>query len=66
MAGYVTMDQLMADCGDREPSLGDEVVLVGTQADAAITAQQLADHAGTIAYEIVSRVGARVPRRYVP
>ncbi len=66
VAGNVTMDQLMADCGDLEPSQGDEVVLVGSQADAAVSAQQLAEHAGTIAYEIVSRVGARVPRRYVP
>ena len=33
VAGNVTMDQLMADCGDLEPSQGDEVVLVGSQAE---------------------------------
>jgi alanine racemase len=66
VAGNVTMDQLVADCGDLEPSPGDEVVLLGRQGDHVVTAQQLAECAGTIGYEIVSRVGVRVPRRYVP
>ncbi len=65
VAGNVTMDQLMADCGDlRADTQGEEVVLLGPQGDEVVPAQQLAERAGTIAYEIVSQVGARVPRRY--
>ena len=62
VAGSVTMDQLMVDCGDLPVASGDEVVLLGTQDDETITAEELADAAGTIAYEIVTRIGQRVPR----
>jgi alanine racemase len=65
VAGNVTMDQLLVDCGDEEVGTGDEVILLGRQGEEEITAAELADRAGTIGYEIVSRVGARVPRRYV-
>lgn len=64
VAGSVTMDQLIVDCGDIEPSPGDEVVLLGTQGDETLTAWELAGSSETIAYEIVARVGPRVPRRY--
>jgi alanine racemase len=64
VAGSVTMDQLIVDCGDLEPARGDEVVLIGRQGDEEITAAELADLAGTINYEIVTRVGPRVPREY--
>ncbi|HEY6567172.1 MAG TPA: alanine racemase [Actinomycetota bacterium] len=66
VAGNVTMDQLMVDCGELQPSLGEEVVLLGQQGDDMITAHELGDRAGTIAYEILARIGARVPRRYRP
>jgi alanine racemase len=59
------MDQLIADCGDHEPSPGDEVVLLGTQRGETVSAWDLADHAGTIAYEIVTRIGERVPREHI-
>ncbi len=65
VAGNITMDQMMIDCGTREIAPGDEVVLVGEQGKDAITANELASHAGTIGYEIVSRIGPRVPREYV-
>ena len=65
VAGTVTMDQLLVDCGDDEVRAGDEVILLGRQGEEEITAAELADRAGTIGYEIVSRVGARVPRSYV-
>ena len=65
VAGRVTMDQTLIDCGDDEVCAGDEVVLLGRQGAEAITAGELADRAGTVGYEIVSRVGARVPRGYV-
>jgi alanine racemase len=65
VAGNVTMDQLLVDCGDLEPSTGDEVVLIGGQDGERIDAWELAERAGTIAYEIVTRIGERVPREYV-
>ncbi len=64
VAGAVTMDQILVDCGDLEVSPGDEVVLLGHQGDAEVTAEELARHAGTIGYEIVSRIGERVPREH--
>jgi alanine racemase len=62
VAGSVTMDQLLVDCGDLDVRAGDEVVLLGAQGDETITAWELARHADTIGYEIVSRIGQRVPR----
>jgi alanine racemase len=65
VAGNVTMDQLVVDCGEHRPEPGDEAVLLGKQGEDEVTADELAGHADTIAYEIVTRVGARVPREYV-
>jgi alanine racemase len=65
LAGRVTMDQILIDCADDEVAAGDEVALLGQQGEEEITAAELAGLAGTVGYEIVSRVGARVPRRYV-
>jgi alanine racemase len=64
VAGTVTMDQLMIDCGDLEVERGDEVVLIGAQEGDSIGADELGRRFGTIGYEIVSRIGDRVPRRY--
>jgi alanine racemase len=64
VAGTVTMDQLMVDVGDDEVAVGDEVVLIGRQGDAEVTAQEWADRLGTIAYEIVCGIGPRAPRSY--
>ncbi|MEO8292891.1 MAG: alanine racemase [Actinomycetota bacterium] len=64
VAGNVTMDQLLVDCGDLAVSAGDEVVLLGEQGAQAITAEELAGAAGTVGYEIVARIGRRVPREY--
>jgi alanine racemase len=65
VAGAVTMDQLMVDCGEVEPETGDEVVLLGAQGAETIDAWELAGHAETIAYEIVTGISARVPREHV-
>jgi alanine racemase len=65
VAGTVTMDQLIVDRGDDEVEVGEEVVLIGTQGDETIAADELGRRFGTIGYEIVSRIGPRVPRRYV-
>jgi alanine racemase len=64
VAGNITMDQLLVDCGDSPVEFGDEVVLIGCQGDETIDAWELARHADTIAWEIVSRIGQRVPRIY--
>jgi alanine racemase len=65
IAGSVTMDQLMVDLGDAPAQPGDEVVLLGRQRDAEITAQEIADRLDTIAYEVVCGIGPRVPRRHL-
>jgi alanine racemase len=67
VAGRVCMDQFVVDLGTSRPdaaSAGDEVVLFGAGDDREPTAQDWAEAAGTISYEIVTRVGARLPRRY--
>jgi alanine racemase len=65
VAGTVTMDQLVVDCGDTEVRIGEEVVLIGSQGGESIAADALGRLFGTIGYEIVSRIGERVPRRYL-
>lgn len=65
IAGTVSMDQFVVDVGDDEVAADDEVVLFGPGDDGEPTAQDWADACGTINYEIVTRVGGRVPREYV-
>jgi alanine racemase len=65
LAGVVTMDQLMADCGTDAVAVGDEVVLIGRQGDEEIGAGEWADRLGTISYEIVCGLTSRLPRRLV-
>ena len=63
LAGTVTMDQIMLDCGpDPDVRVGDEVVLIGRQGEAAVSAWDWARVLDTIAYEVVCGVGPRVPR----
>jgi len=63
LAGAVTMDQIVVDCGPGATvSPGDEAVLLGTQGDEAITASEWATLAGTINYEVLCGIGSRVPR----
>lgn len=65
IAGSVTMDQILVDCGDDPVEVGDEVVLLGRQGAAAIGAEDWAELLGTIAYEIVCGISPRVPRRHL-
>jgi alanine racemase len=65
IAGSVCMDQFVLDVADDEVAAGDDVVLFGPGTDGEPTAQEWADWLGTISYEIVTRIGARVPRTYV-
>ena len=63
LAGMVTMDQIVVDCGlDARVRPGDEVVLLGRQGDEEITADDWAALLGTISYEVVCGVGPRMPR----
>lgn len=63
IAGTITMDQLLIDCGpDAEVAVGDEVVLLGAQGDEEIPAQEWADRLGTITYEVVCGLSPRLPR----
>ena len=66
LAGVVTMDHLLVDCGDDESvAVDDEVVLIGQQGSASLSATEWAERLGTIAYEITCAISARVPRVYV-
>lgn len=61
--GRVCMDQTMIQLDDvPEARAGDTVVLLGEQGDSRITAEDIAEIWGTINYEVVCAIGARVPR----
>ena len=66
LLGRVTMDLLVIDVSQiGSVDVGDEVVLMGRQGDAEISCAELADKAGTITWEITTRVGQRVKRVFV-
>jgi alanine racemase len=64
LLGRVCMDQCIIDVTHiaQEVRMGDEVVLIGRQGSATLTAEQVAERLGTINYEVVSEILARVPR----
>jgi len=65
IVGKVTMDQSMVDVGHiKDVKVGDEAVLIGKQKSQEIRIEKLARLAGTIPYEIVTGITARVPRVY--
>ncbi|WP_067799325.1 alanine racemase [Actinomadura formosensis] len=64
IAGRVCMDQFVIDLGDDRLSAGEEIILFGPGDQGEPTAQEWADALGTISYEIVTRIGSRVPRAY--
>jgi alanine racemase len=65
MRGRVCMDQFVVDLDGELPEPGTEVVLFGPGTHGEPTAQDWAEAAGTISYEIVTRIGGRTTRRYV-
>ncbi len=65
VAGTITMDQILVDCGDASVAPGDEVVLIGAQGAERVPVEELAERAGTIARQITTGIGERVPREYV-
>jgi alanine racemase len=67
LVGRVTMDFVMVDLEDTVPSVrvGDVATLVGRDGDEQITIDEFAGWAGTIAYEVLTRLRARAVREYV-
>ncbi|MGH1563568.1 alanine racemase [Mumia sp. DW29H23] len=64
IAGRVCMDQVVLDLGDTPARRGDEVVLFGPGDRGEPLAEDWAQAAGTIGYEVVTRLGGRIVRRY--
>jgi alanine racemase len=62
IAGTVCMDQFVIDFGDEPVAAGEEVVLFGPGDDGEPTAQEWGEALGTISYDLVTGIGARVPR----
>jgi alanine racemase len=66
LLGRVTMDLMVIDVSDIEnPAVGDEVVLMGRQGDEEILCAEIAERAGTITWDITTRIGSRVRRVYL-
>ncbi len=64
--GRICMDQMMVDIGWESAYNDDEVILLGEdESGVAISADDLAEWAGTIAYEVLTNINTRVPRVYV-
>jgi alanine racemase len=63
--GAICMDQFVVDLDGDEPDVGDEVLLWGPGTRGEPTAEEWAQACGTISYEIVTRIGGRLTRRYV-
>ncbi len=65
LIGRISMDQCVADVTDcRTVAEGDQVVLIGSQGQAAISCEEFAERSGTISYEVLTSLGHRVPRVY--
>ena len=64
-AGRVSMDYVSVVAGEEPIEVGDEALLFGLDAQGRIPVEEVAAIAGTHAYEILARTGARVPREYV-
>ena len=71
MSGFIANARMYAVSPDAEAAwrellmrVGDEAVLIGRQGEENISAEELATHAGTISYEILTTIGERVKRVY--
>lgn len=62
VVGRVAMNMLMADVTDSGGGEGDEVVLIGEQGEDSVTAEEIAESIGTIAYEVLARLNPLLPR----
>ncbi|MEO6471727.1 MAG: alanine racemase [Aeromicrobium sp.] len=64
VAGTICMDQFVVDLADADAKAGDLVTVFGPGTDGEPTAEDWATAAGTIAYEVVTRLGGRIERTY--
>lgn len=62
VAGRVSMDYLAINLGDRTAHAGDEVTVIGQELDQSVTAEDFAEWAGTIPYEILTGLAPSIPR----
>jgi len=65
VVGSISMDQIVVNIEEDSAYNGDEVILLGTDGKNSITAEDLAEWAGTIPYEILTNINTRVPRIYL-
>ena len=66
LVGTVSMDNVTIDLGpETEVEPGDEAVLIGSQGEETILAEEVARRLGTINYEVTCGISARVPREAV-
>ncbi len=65
IAGRVAMDQVVVDVGDAAVAVGDRAVLFGDPSNGVPSADDWANAADTINYEIVTRLGGRIERTYL-
>jgi alanine racemase len=64
IVGSVCMDMTIIEVTGTEVAPGDEVVILGAQGEEAIGVREMAAAIGTIPYELLCRLGARIERRY--
>lgn len=65
IAGRVSMDFLCVNLGNSPAAVGDEVILLGEDGQDSVSVSEMAQWAGTIPYEIVTRLSSRLPRIYL-
>lgn len=65
MVGVISMSHIVVDVGDYPAQVGEEAVLLGKQGDESITAEEWAEHLGTIPYEVICMMRSHLPRVYV-
>jgi alanine racemase len=66
VVGRVCMDQCMIQISDLpDVQIGDEIILMGTQAGECISADEIASRWGTINYEVICGLSNRLPRIYL-
>jgi alanine racemase len=64
IVGAVTMDMMMVDIGNLSVNVGDKVTLIGQDGNESISPTEWADLTGSIPYEMICRLGERLPRHY--
>ena len=64
LVGRVSMDYVAVDAGDAPVEIGDQAIVFGAGADGALPVEEAAVAAQTLPYEMLVRLGARVPRVY--